>query len=91
MSEHIEYKAKAIVEAGNVQTISDTEYLVKSSDTGTLYNVVVGKQETNELGYLCNCTAGSYEHSCKHGRAVEIYRERFPALIKVYAEDQEIK
>lgn len=75
MSEHIDYKANAIVEAGNVQSISETEYLVKSIDTGILYNVILGKQENNNLGYLCNCTAGKYEHSCKHGKAVEIYRD----------------
>ena len=44
MSEHIEKKAQEICAQGNVQSLSDSEYLVKSNTSGVIYGVEIGDQ-----------------------------------------------
>ncbi len=78
MSEHILNKAKAIVIAGNVKPISATEYLVKSTDSGKLYDISIGDQNIMS----CNCTAYEYRGQCSHVLAVVEYRERTPRVIQ---------
>ena len=56
MSEHIEKKAQEICAQGNVQSLSDSEYLVKSNTSGVIYGVEIG----NEGIYKCSCKAGEH-------------------------------
>ena len=72
MSEHIEKKAQEICAQGNVQSLSDSEYLVKSNTSGVIYGVEIG----NEGIYKCSCKAGEHRGFCSHIEAVKLQREK---------------
>ena len=70
MSEHIDNTAHAIVNAGNVQEGSATEYIVNSTDSGKLYGVEIGAESI----YKCLCPAGEHKGYCSHIEAVKLSR-----------------
>ncbi len=70
MSEHIDSKAKAIINNNGVLEIADNKYLVRSTSGGT-YTVSV---DGNGI-FLCTCPAGEHKGYCSHIEAVKITRE----------------
>ena len=71
MSEHIDTKAKSIIDNGYVMQVDNGAYIVKSPTSGSNYNVNVDK-----LGiFLCTCPAGEHKGYCSHIQAVKQTRE----------------
>ena len=71
MSEHIEKKAQEICAQGNVQSLSDSEYLVKSNTSGVIYGV-----DINSSGiYSCQCKSCEHRGFCSHIEAVKIVKQ----------------
>ena len=70
MSEHIDSKAKSIINNGNIMKVDEGAYIVKST-SGSTYNVNV---DSNGI-FICSCLAGQHKGYCSHIEAVKITRE----------------
>lgn len=71
MSEHIDSKAKSIINNGFVMQVDDSAYIIKSTTSGSNYNVNVDSQGI----FSCTCPAGEHKGYCSHIEAVKITRE----------------
>ena len=67
-SENVLKKAQEIVSSNNVQQVSSSDYLVKSTSSGTIYGVEIGVQGI----FKCECQSAEHRGYCSHIEAVKL-------------------